>query len=80
LTVTNYGPSAANGAVLTDPATPGLSCLSVICSTSNPAGNCPAAGSTTVANLQGSGIPLGTLPNPVTLTFTLSCSVTATGS
>jgi uncharacterized repeat protein (TIGR01451 family) len=80
LTVTNYGPSAANGAVLTDPASPGLSCVSVVCSTSNPAGNCPAVGSTTVANLQGSGIPLGTLPNPVTLTFTLSCNVTATGS
>lgn len=80
ITAVNSGPSAASGALLTDPAASGLSCTSVACTASNPAGNCPAAGSVTITNLQGPGIPLTSFPPASTLTFEVTCGVTATGN
>jgi uncharacterized repeat protein (TIGR01451 family) len=78
LTVVNSGPTAANNSVLRDPAVAGLSCTSVACTGSNPAGNCPGV-SVTIADLQGGGIGLPTLPASSTLTFGVTCGVTATG-
>ena len=73
LTVTNNGPDAATGAVVTDTPGAGLTC---------PAGNAvtitgPGApgGSFTIANLTGAGITLGTLGNGQSVTVTYSCQV-----
>ncbi len=79
LTITNTGPSAADGALLKDPVAAGLSCTAVSCTSSTPLGNCPAPASTTIANLQGGGIALTSLPAVSTLTFDVVCGVTATG-
>lgn len=80
LTVVNSGPSLAGGTTVRDPAVTGLNCTSVTCSSVAGGAVCPAAGSTTIALLQGaSGITVPTLPANSTATFTLNCSVTATG-
>jgi uncharacterized repeat protein (TIGR01451 family) len=80
LTVVNSGPSLAGGTTVRDPAVTGLSCTSVTCSSVAGGAVCPAAGSTTIALLQGAtGITVPTLPANSTATFTLNCSVTATG-
>lgn len=78
ITVRNQGPSAADGTVLRDPVAAGLNCAAVTCSSSVPAGNCPASG-VNIANLQGSGITLTSLPASSTLQFSVTCGVTATG-
>jgi uncharacterized repeat protein (TIGR01451 family) len=81
LTVVNAGPSPADGTTLRDPAASGLSCTSVSCSAVAGGAACPSAGSTTMAYLQGAtGITLPTLPAGSTATFTVNCSVTATGN
>jgi hypothetical protein len=73
LTVTNNGPDAATGAVVTDTPGAGLTC---------PAGNAVTfsgpgapAGSYTIANLTGAGITLATLGNGQSVTITYSCQV-----
>ena len=78
IVVANAGPSHANGTVLRDPVVPGLSCTSVSCSVSGGAAVCPS--SPTVSSLQGTGgITLSTFPSSSSLTFALTCRVTATG-
>lgn len=83
ITLTNNGPSAANGAVVTDPASTGLSCTAVSCAASGGA-VCPAsgagAGQLSVGNLQGTGVVVPTLPSAGVVTLTLTCTVTATGN
>ena len=79
INVVNSGPSPANNSLLKDPVAPGLNCTSVLCSASVPAGNCPLAANTTIPLLQSTGIVLGTLPAASTLTFQVTCGVTATG-
>ncbi len=80
LTVVNSGPSAADGLAIRDPAVTGLSCGTVSCTAVIGGAVCPTAGSTTIAYLQGAtGIIVPTLPGSSTATFTLNCSVTATG-
>lgn len=81
LTVANLGPGAAPNALLKDPAATGLSCTSVVCGTGSVGSVCPAPGSVTIANLQGSGVPLTpTFSAGHSLTFLVTCNVTATGS
>jgi uncharacterized repeat protein (TIGR01451 family) len=83
ITLTNNGPSAADNAVLTDPAAAGLGCTAVSCAASGGA-VCPAAGGgagqLSVGNLQGAGVVVPTLPSGGVITLTLTCSVTATGN
>ena len=79
VTVANGGSRAANNSVLQDTPSAGLSCTAVTCSGSTPAGNCPAAASVTIANLLGPGISLTSLPASSTLTFAVTCGVTANG-
>jgi uncharacterized repeat protein (TIGR01451 family) len=79
ITVTNNGPDAANGAVIRDPAAPGLSCLSVTCDglsgAACPGGAINAAGVVVpLASFQG-GVPIPTLPNGGRARFTLTCLV-----
>jgi uncharacterized repeat protein (TIGR01451 family) len=88
ITLSNAGPSFADNAVLRDPVVAGLSCTSnANCSSNN--GNfavCPAATvalpnnpSVPIANIQGAGVQLPRLRPGGTLTFLLTCNVTATG-
>lgn len=75
LTFSNLGPSDADGAVVQDTASAGLSCTAVSCSATGGA----SCGSVTVGALAG-GHPLPLFPSGSTVTMLLTCSVTATGS
>ncbi len=75
IVVSNSGPNSANNAVFKDPIATGLLCTSVSCSALSGA-ICPAS---TVNAMQGSGITIATFPSNSSLTFTVTCGVTATG-
>jgi uncharacterized repeat protein (TIGR01451 family) len=77
ITVTNGGPANANGSVLQDPAVAGLACTQVECAAAGGA-TCPA--SPDIGTLQGAGLVLPGLPAASSLTFTITCTVTASGS
>lgn len=85
VTVANLGPSAAVPSYLLDPGgVPGLSCTNVTCAATGVGATCPGAGSTTIAYLQGNagaglGIQINTFSSAQTLTFAVTCGVTATG-
>lgn len=85
VTVANLGPSAAVPSYLLDPGgVPGLSCTNVTCAATGVGATCPGAGSTTMAYLQGNagaglGIQINTFSQNQTLTFAVTCGVTATG-
>lgn len=72
LVVGNAGPDAADGAVIRDPATSGLTCTSVTCNASGGA-SCPAT--VDMAGLQGDGLAIPVLPVGASVTFALTCSV-----
>ena len=73
LTVRNTGPSAANGTIVRDPATPSLSCSSATCGNAQGGAVCPAV---TVAALQlPAGVTIATLPANSSLEITLTCTV-----
>lgn len=79
LVVGNAGPAAADGTTLTDPAVAGLDCTAAVlqCAASGGAA-CPA--SPTVAQLQSAaGMAIPALPAGGTATFSMACTVTATG-
>ena len=77
ITVANFGPSAADGSVIVDPAVTGLNCTSVTCS-ATAANMCPA--SPTVGALQSTGLAISpTFAINTTATFVVTCGVTATG-
>jgi uncharacterized repeat protein (TIGR01451 family) len=79
IVVNNAGPSAANGALLKDPATPGLACTNVACTAATGSATCPAPAGVTLLLLQGSGVVLSSLPANSSLTFQVTCGVTSTG-
>jgi uncharacterized repeat protein (TIGR01451 family) len=80
IVVSNNGPGPADQAVLRDPPTAGLACAAVNCASALGGASCPLAGSTTIANLQSAaGIALPVFPANSSLTFTVTCGVTATG-
>ncbi|MDE1467102.1 DUF11 domain-containing protein [Aurantiacibacter sp. D1-12] len=76
LTVSNAGPDAATGALVTDTPGTGLSCpaTGTITFGGTAAAGAPA-GSPTVGDLQGAGITLGTIGAGENVTITYSCSV-----
>ncbi len=77
IVIRNAGPSAADGAVVSDPAVAGLAKTAVTCSAAAGAA-CPA--SVTVSGLE-SGLVIPTLPSGGTITLTVTALVTAgTGS
>ncbi|MBI2729007.1 MAG: DUF11 domain-containing protein [Polaromonas sp.] len=76
LTFANLGPAAADGALLTDVPSAGLTCSVASC-TPGGAGVCPVAGQW--PNLLGGGLTLPSFASGSTLTFIASCNVTATG-
>jgi Domain of unknown function DUF11/IPTL-CTERM motif len=75
IVVSNAGPQAADGAVVTDPAVAGLSKISVVCGNASGGAACP--GSPTVAQLQ-AGLAIPALPAGGSVTFSVATSVTAT--
>jgi uncharacterized repeat protein (TIGR01451 family) len=79
IAVNNSGPANATNTVVTDPATTGLSCSSVTCSVASGAAVCPVPPALSIANLQGSGVPIATFPANSSLNFLVTCNVTATG-
>lgn len=79
ITVANLGPSTATLASLTDPVASGLACTAVTCTGATGAAVCPPTANVTIANIQGTGIGV-TLPPNSSLTFRITCNVTATGS
>lgn len=79
ITVANSGPSAADGAVLKDPAAGGLSCTGISCSAAGGAA-CPLPTQLFVSSLQsGTGLSIPALPSNSSVSFVLTCAVTATG-
>lgn len=79
ITVANGGPASADGAVLKDPAATGLNCTDITCSSAGGA-SCPLPAQLFVSALQsGTGLAIPTFPSGGTVTFVLTCSVTATG-
>ncbi|WP_291013102.1 hypothetical protein [Hydrogenophaga sp.] len=80
ITVANGGPSAAANAVLRDPAATGLNCTAVSCSVSGGAAVCPVAPALSLANLQSPvGVTISSFPANSSLSFVVTCGVTATG-
>ncbi len=77
LTFTNTGPAAADGAIVRDTPSAGLTCAVTSCT---PTGSalCPAFGLWPNL-LTGGGLTIATLPATSSLSFGLTCSVTATG-
>ncbi|MBY6205966.1 DUF11 domain-containing protein [Halomonas denitrificans] len=78
IVVTNNGPQAAGGAVVTDTPSAGLVLNSVSCSASGGA-VCPA-GPITVGDLTGPGVVIPTFPVGSSVTFTVQATVTASGT
>lgn len=85
ITITNSGPGAADGSVLTDDPGAGLTCNSVSCIGTAGGAACPTvgvgAGQLSIANLvaPGLGVVLGTFPGTSTVTFSVVCDVDTTG-
>ncbi len=78
VTVANLGPTNAPGAVLYDPIAPGLNCTSVSCAVTAGTASCPV--SPTISALQSSGLSITpTFSANSTLSFVVTCGVTATG-
>ena len=80
VTVSNAGPSAADGAVVSDTPGAGLACPAsgnpISCTASGGAA-CPGAAA--LPTLVSGGVAVPTLPSGGTVTFTVPCQVTATG-
>jgi uncharacterized repeat protein (TIGR01451 family) len=77
ITVANLGPGAAGGTTLTDPAVTGLSCTANPTCSATAGAACPA--SLAIGSLQVGGLVIPTLASGSSVTFALTCGVTATG-
>ncbi len=75
IVASNLGPSAADGATITDPVAPGLAKTAVSCVPTTGAATCPPGLS--VVTLQG-GTAIPSFPAGSSLTFTVQANVTAT--
>lgn len=77
IVVANAGPDAANGAIVRDTVTSGLTCTTATCSNPVNGATCPAAtGAVLLAALQSAGgVAIPVLPNTGTVTFTVTCTV-----
>lgn len=78
IVVTNNGPQPANGAIVRDPVSSGLTCTSASCTGTTNGAACPtqASGSALLGALQSSGgAAIPALPNTGTVTLTVTCTV-----
>jgi uncharacterized repeat protein (TIGR01451 family) len=69
--ISNAGPADASGAVIKDPGVPNFTATSVTCAAAAGGALCPIAAQLTVANLQGTGILIPTLPNGGSVTLSI---------
>lgn len=77
IAVANPGPSNAPGVLLTDPVATGLSCTTLTCAVTAGTAGCPAL---SISTLQSPGLVITPTFNAgSTLSFVLTCNVTATG-
>jgi uncharacterized repeat protein (TIGR01451 family) len=72
LVVGDQGPLAASGALVQDPAVANFSATGVTCTAATGGAVCPTAAQLTIANLQGPGIAIPTLPNGGSVTLAVS--------
>ncbi|MEP6790065.1 MAG: hypothetical protein ABI907_01765 [Ramlibacter sp.] len=81
LTVANLGPSGADGVVVQDPVSAGLSCTTAATCNASGGASCGGANpfSVAMATVQ-SGFTIPTLPSGGSVTLRILCTVTATGS
>ncbi|MCK7593437.1 hypothetical protein M0G41_07120 [Lysobacter sp. CAU 1642] len=75
--VSNNGPSAANGATVSDPAVTGLAKTAVSCSAASNGASCPGAPS--VAALEAGTLAIPALPSGGSITLQVTATVTAAG-
>jgi uncharacterized repeat protein (TIGR01451 family) len=81
VTVSNLGPSSANGAFLQDTASAGLVCTSATCNPANATGGATCPSPLTISLLQTApGVPIPSLPSNSSVTINVQCDVTATGA
>lgn len=80
IVVANAGPSPAGGTRLTDPPVANLTVTGVACGSPTGGAACPAAVDLTVANLQGAGLVIPTLPAGGSVTFTVNGTAGAAGT
>lgn len=73
ITVTNNGPSSADGAVVSDPSIAALSCTTLSCSSTGSAA-CPAS-PINLSTFQSTGLAITSFPPNSSVTFTLACTV-----
>ncbi|MBK6798616.1 MAG: DUF11 domain-containing protein [Acidobacteria bacterium] len=82
VTLTNSGPSAANGSTISDPAATGLTKTAIGVCTAAGGAVCPTAGGgagqLSIANLQAGTVVVPTLPSGGSISFTITATVTAT--
>jgi large repetitive protein len=71
LAVSNAGPADASGATVKDPAVANFTASGVTCAAATGGAVCPTTG-VSIANLQGAGIVIPTLPSGSALTFAVS--------
>jgi uncharacterized repeat protein (TIGR01451 family) len=86
VTFSNGGPSAANGALIKDASSAGLSCTSVTCSATTGGASCPTSmlplGTVVLkaaTNFFGTGETIATFPANSSVSLIVNCGVTATG-
>jgi uncharacterized repeat protein (TIGR01451 family) len=72
LVVGNGGPLSAAGALVQDPAVANFTATGVACTGASGGAACPAIAQLTIANLQGAGIAIPTLPNGGSVTLVVS--------
>ena len=72
LVVGDQGPLAASGAVVQDPPVANFTATGVTCTAASGGAVCPTAAQLTIANLQGPGIAIPTLPNGGSVTLAVS--------
>jgi uncharacterized repeat protein (TIGR01451 family) len=80
VTVSNLGPGDAPNSIVKDPVAAGLSCTAATCTVTSGTATCPTGlPSVVMAALQGAGAALPTFNAGSTVSFLVTCGVTATG-
>ncbi|HVM70462.1 MAG TPA: hypothetical protein VMT91_01800, partial [Anaerolineales bacterium] len=81
LTLANNGPSAANGATISDPAVTGLTKTAIGTCTASGGAVCPTVGTGTgqlsIANLEAGTVAVPNLPNGGSISFTVTATISA---
>jgi uncharacterized repeat protein (TIGR01451 family) len=80
ITVANFGPANAPSSIIKDPAATGLTCTAATCAVTAGTATCPAGTpAALMLALQGAGASIPTFNSGSTVSFVVTCGVTATG-